>query len=637
MVGFWEYQEDGTKVRVTLRGRFLGWEEDEVTPIMELPTLSETWVPAAYDPDAYKPLSPSLTVEMTTRTSTLLTITKAVNLPPRSAIDEYDIYRAQDTGEFTFQASVPRTQTTWADPEVLPTNTPEIIWRSYVVARNVDGITGYHSNNASAQWEGVIVQQPFPPYSAGAIDIQGDRATITWDYAEDDSVDKQGLFKGTELLVDNIPANDNSYVWTGLTSDTVYNNLNVRRHNNSGIGFLPGWSVASNSFAFVTGHGPLTALYEGHVRGKIVFGWSTDNADSFSENQLNTLLPKPAGAPSSYSDYLGVKRVYNKTADASGITWADTRNRMVWLSTKPGDLGATGSGTAAQWLNLASGARDSNIINYFNSIVARDKLTLVSFHHEPIGDITLTEQASDFISAFKHIIQLVDGEYPGHKILWAPNFEENRLRNLRSNTSNVVDWSLWCPEDMMPGRSDYAWDLITFDMYQYGNANISSSPKQGVQFSHRWWRIDELFAGTWRPNGTSEMPWMDFTPGVDLVYGLGECAARAELFYNWETNPTGTAKTSDMTGAKYARDMLDYIFTNLDKFGIVCWWNTLGTDYDNRLYPDGNIWNNENPGHPDLTVQTGDTELTMNIYREKLSSGVTIKLDPATGMPVGWA
>ncbi len=635
MTGFWEIQEDGTRRRVNLRGRFVGWDEDGTTPIMEEIDLSDTWIPSVYDPSQFLPLSVSIQVQMTTRQSSLLSITRPPNLPPRSKIMYYHIYRSQDGGAFSFRETIPRSQDVWADPDVLPFNTPEIVWRYYVIAENADGLVGPSSNVAAAQWEGVVVQQPVPPFNVAVSDVTGNSAKFTWDFAPDASVQKQGLFKGTELLVDNIPANAREYVWNGLQPDTLYNNLNIRRWNTSALGFIPGWSTASNSVLFTTGHGPLLPQFKGHVRGKLLMGWSTSHTDVSAESQLNTQAPLPAGSPASYSDLLGVRRLYVK--DSGVIDRADANGRVLWISAKPGDFAASGSSISSQWLNIASGARDANIVSYFDDLVARDKLTIFTFHHEPIGDVTATEQASDFIAAFQRIIEVVDAEFLNHKILFAPNYEENRLRNVRANTpGNVVDWSLWCPEHMLPGRSAHSWDFMSFDMYQYGPANMATNVRQGVQFSHRWWRIDELFTGAFTPNGSSPMPWMDFTPAVDLVYGIGECAARPGSFY-WYQNGGGTA-TSDMTGAKYARDMLDYIFSNVDKFAFISWFNSIGADTtynDERLYPNAPaVWGGDNAAH-NMITQTGDTELTLNIYREKLASGLCNKLG-VNGFPLGY-
>lgn len=356
-------------------------------------------------------------------------------------------------------------------------------------------------------------------------------------------------------------------------------------------------------------------LFLGHVPGRVYLGWSTDQGDEAMTTQIDTLTPN-AG---SYSPLLGVRRFYNKVQ--SIINYADAQRRVVWVSVKGDELGTTAN--PAGWASVASGARDANIVNWLTSLVARDKLTIFSFHHEPIGDQTATSDGAVFAAANRRIRQVLDAEFAPHKMLFVPNYEENRLRNLNKN--GPIDHSLWLPDDW-----NEIWDFVSWDFYQYG-ANTSTNPRAGVEMSHRWWRIDELFTGDFLPSTSSPMPWMNYTPGVDVVFGIGETSARPGAFYNWENGTGATSERSNMTGAKWARDQWDYIFdpANINKFAFVSTYNSIGADpiyNEERLYPAATS------SHSGFITQTGDTERTIDIYREKVLSGKLVKLG-ADGLP----
>lgn len=455
---------------------------------------------------------------------------------------------------------------------------------------------------------------PSAPLTLTVSNVQNTSVRLTWTQTADATVTKHGIYQGNTLLVDNISPAVLQYDWGGLLPNTLYSNINVRRFNSSG------WSTGSPSVSFTTASSSgLSPLFTGHVPGKVYLGWSTSETDSVAENQLNTQTPLPAGSVN-YTNLLGVRRIYNK--NATDISRADTNGRIVWISLKASEIG--GSGTAATaWAQIANGSLDTQIVNYFASLVARNKVTFFTYHHEPVGDGNQTNDPLNFIAANQRIMLLVDTNYPGHRIIFCQNYIEHHLRS-----PGGVDFADWFPEHMCPGRGGTRpWDLITWDMYQYGG-NTSATANAGVQFSHRWWRVDGLFAGTFRPTGTSVMPWMTYTPGEDITFGLGECAARPEWFYNWE-NGLGGDETN-MTGAKYARDKFDYIFSNREKFAIVSWFNSIGVA-DERLYPNAATWGGDTQPL-NLVQQTGDTEYTINVYREKLNSGFTVKL-ASNGLP----
>lgn len=613
----YEVQDDGSLVELNLRGRFLG----NVGGIDQFEDISLLSVGDPLNTADYLPLPPSVSVVLSSRTVAVVTITPPTNPPPRSAILEYRVYRSTNsTTSYSLVQTVPAGPApSWTNTG-LPTATPENTFRYYVTAVNTDG-EGQPSNVATVQWAGTPLQQPTAPTGLGASGLQATQVNLSWTETADATVTKHGIFSGTTLLVDNIPAAATSYTWTGLTPQTAYS-INVRRYNGYSGGTPAGWSPASNTATFTTPSTALGPLFLGHVRGRIYLGWSTNHDETAAQTQLNTQTPLLSGTNPNYSDLLGVRRLYNKVS--STITHTDNNNRVLWISAKGDELGAATGLTG--WQQIGSGSRDANIVSYFNSLVARNKLTIFTFHHEPIGDFP--SNGADHVAAHLRIMQVVDANFPGHRIIFCPNYEENRLRNTNGGT---INWATWLPESMLPGKGGpRPWDFISFDMYQY-NANTSTSATAGVQFSHRWWRIDQLFTGQFRPTGTSVMPYMTYTPGVDITFGLGECAMRPGAFWDFEN---GGPQPSNMTGAKYSRDMLDYIFANVDKFAFVSWFNSIGADLnynDERLYPGPNTWGGKTPAH-DHRVQTGDTELTLNIYREKLRSGLPIKL-ASNGLP----
>lgn len=369
---------------------------------------------------------------------------------------------------------------------------------------------------------------------------------------------------------------------------------------------------------------PGTGLLLGHKPGRFYFGWSTSHSDSAADAQLNTLAP---GANASDSNLLGVRRLYSK--DQTVIDYIDARNRVLWISAKVADLGAS------SWANIASGASpNSGIDNYFSSLVNRDKLTIFTFHHEPIGDDP--NNGATFCAAFLRIMKRVDTVYPGHKIVFCPNYEENRL--LRNLNGGAYSWATWCPPGMMPGLGgERPWDFISFDIYQYG-ADTTTTPTKthAVQFSNRWPTVEAFFSGDFVPNGTTpaSVAHLRYTIGKDLVLGIGEGSARPGSFYYWQTGTGTAAQRSNMTGAKYARDYLNWVFNNPTHFYAVSWFNSIGADIlynDERLYPNAATWGGKTQT-VNLTQQTGDTELSINVYREKLRSPYPLKL-AANGLP----
>lgn len=642
---FWEKTTEGLRL-LSLRGRLVG----RVGGFDIYEDVSLEGTPIAFEPSDFLPLAPTITVNQVSRTQSDVTITPPTNPFPRSPLQRYILFLDYENQGYTtvdtlqlgdpganFSGPFTRSITT-------PTNTPiEAVLKFKAAFSNADG-QGAPSNTVQVQWAAApVLQQPSQFTSLAAASITSNSVSLSWvGGTSDTSITKCGIFVNGVLTVDNIGPNIRNYVWSGLNPSTVYANVTVRRYNGWAGGSPAGWSNASNPITFTTSaaNAPAGPLFLGHVPGKLILGWSTSHTEGAgagtAETQLNTQTPfnSAKGAPSgpNYGSLLGVRRLYSKVS--SDITYADGQNRMLWISAKGDEFGV--SLGVAGWGQVASGAADSGIVSYFNSLVARNKLTVFTFHHEPVGDANNpVTDGTTYCNAMKRIKQVVNANYPGHRILFCPNYEENRLRNLKVNNISI-DWSKWLPEAMLPGIGDptFNFDFISWDMYQYG-ANTSTNVRAGVQFSHRWWRIDELFTGAFTPAGTVAMPYMDFTPGVDLVYGLGECAHRAGAFFNFEANNGGTA--SNMTGAKYTRDMMDYVRSNIDKFWVISWFNSIGADIvynDERLYPGNLTWGGDVPNH-DFTQQTGDTEYAINAYRELLNSGLTTKL-AAGGLPVGY-
>lgn len=562
---------------------------------------------------------------MASRTEADIIITPPAEGFPRATVTSWDIYRGLNGAEAVLIANIDDSVLTYADTG-LPTNTPEHTFTYTVFAVSAEGRRG--SNVVSVQWAGSILNQPTAPTSLASANIQDTSFRLQWSETADATVTKHGIFQGTTLVVNDIPANATSYTWSGRTPSTTYASLTVRRYNGWAGGTVPGWSTASNAVTVTTTATASGPLFTGHVPGQIYLGWSTLVSDSTAETQLNSQAPVPASPPASYSNLIGCRRLYTK--NSSIISATDAAQRMLWISAKGDELGTTTS--VSGWSAIASGSQDAAIVSYFTSLVARNKMTFFTFHHEPIGDTSdPVSQGTIYCNAFLRIMQVVDSNFPGHRIVFLPCNEEYRVEGNRVN-SIYVDWARWMPESMCPGKGGpRPWDLIGFDMYQLGQ-NTSTNPLSGVQFSHRWWRVEGLFAGTYTPTGSSALPWMDYTPGQDITFAIGEASARPGAFYNFE-NSLGSDR-SNMTGAKYARDMMDFIFNNIDEFACMCWFNSIGSDLvynDERLYPGTNTWN-KTPGHPSFVTQTGDTEIILNVYREKLASGLTVKL-ASNGLP----
>jgi hypothetical protein len=641
MTGWFEITPGGGRQPLNLKGRYVG-RDGSGSPIYEDATVSG--VPDTFDANDYLPIAPTIAVTQTARTSADITITPSpLNPPPRGPLLTYRVFRSDNGGTFSLVAEI----TADNDAPVvytnssLPTATPEITFQWKVVPTNGDGI-GPSSNTVTAQWSGTApTQQPTAPTALTVSNIGQTGAHLTWAETTDATVTKHGLFLGataTTPLVDNISASAKAYDLANIDPGTTYTNLVVRRYNGVASSAPSGWSPASNPVTFKTLTNAGGPLFLGHQRGKVAIGWSTLASFTTAENQLDTQTPfnATAGAPSgvSYSSQMGVYRQFGY--DSGNFADADSKNRIVWVSAKPADWGA-GNSDETGWTAVAGGTHDAAIISWFTPIINRNKLTIFTFNHEPIGNSVGDPNAAGdaHCAAWRHIIQLVDNHtgWSNHRVIWAPLYEENRLRNIKKNNIGI-DWSRWLPEDLLPGRSSVAWDFIGFDFYQdtiMGSASLWSS---------RWTRIHDMFTGKFRTTYTTAMPYMTFTPGVDIVFGIGEASARPGLFYEFQnptfTEPTGSHlhRESDITGAKYFRDMKNHIFSNLDQFFAWCTFNSIGADNvfnDERLWPGTNTWNKA-PGHPDFTQQTGDTEYTINIYREMLNSGKTVKLGP-DGLP----
>lgn len=475
---------------------------------------------------------------------------------------------------------------------------------------------------------------PSAPTTLSTTNLQDTSVRLLWSEVADASVTKHGLYQGSTLLVDNISASALQYDWTGLLPSTQYSNINIRRFNSTG------WSAASPTVTFTTAASGASPLLLGHVPGKLYFGWSTSHTEGTTsgtaEFQLNNQTPFTTAAPSgqNYSGLLGVRRLYNKSS--TDINYIDSQNRVLWLSAKGDELGASTGVTG--WGQIASGSRDANIISYFNSLVSRNKLTIWTFHHEPIGDISAPTDATTYNNACLRIMQVVDSNYPGHRIVFCPNYEENRLlRNLQAGGGSVR-WDLWCPASMLPGLGGTRpFDFISFDIYQYG-ADTNSTPlsTHSAYFANRWQTVEAFFEGNYVPTGTtaSSIAHLNYTVGTDFVLGIGEGTGRPGAFYYWETGTGTNAQQSNLTGAKYARNYLDYVFNNPEHFYAVSWFNSIGADIlynDERLYPNAATWGGKTQT-VNLTQQTGDTEYSINVYREKLLSGLTVKL-ASNGLP----
>jgi hypothetical protein len=192
------------------------------------------------------------------------------------------------------------------------------------------------------------------------------------------------------------------------------------------------------------------------------------------------------------------------------------------------------------------------------------------------------------------------------------------------------------PDDLMN-----LWDLVTFDMYQFGAGSFTgatASHATTTLISTRMNKLIDFFQDGTNTSGPT-VSWMNYTVGQDLVFGMGEHASRPQQFNNWDLGSQAAAQAqanwsglsgqgqqfTRLTAAKWARDAHDWFFNNPTVMPFLSWFNSSTGVSDERLNPNA-LGNVTNGPHPDFTVQTGDTETVMDVYREGLNGGISCKL-----------
>jgi RTX calcium-binding nonapeptide repeat (4 copies)/Glycosyl hydrolase family 26 len=82
--------------------------------------------------------------------------------------------------------------------------------------------------------------------------------------------------------------------------------------------------------------------------------------------------------------------------------WTAGQGRIPYISWKP----KTSSGVAIPWATIASGAVDPAIAARADAIKAWGKPVYLTFHHEPENDTTVFGSPSDYIAAFRHVVDV---------------------------------------------------------------------------------------------------------------------------------------------------------------------------------------------------------------------------------------
>jgi len=226
----------------------VGWDADEA-PVYQDLTASSI---GEATPDL-RPLPPTLTGSLTSRTASAIAWTHNDNAgrPPvtgtvverRSSTDDgvsFGAWAAIDGSPFTVSSTT---------QSGLGTGTPELVFQYRAADVNADGQSDW-SNVLVLQWQSTPLAQPTAPtaFTRGA--TTSTSAAFTWSATTDATVTKQGLFRGSTLVVDNIDPAARSFTWNGLTPGAAQSNVNVRRYNGFSGGSPAGWSPSSNQLTW---------------------------------------------------------------------------------------------------------------------------------------------------------------------------------------------------------------------------------------------------------------------------------------------------------------------------------------------------------------------------------------------------
>lgn len=238
----YEKQSDGTLLLLTLKGEFQGFDLSS-NPIYGPLQISNIGDPSVIlVPDA--PSIVSASSSLTSRTASHVVWTA----PPDNggpAITNYHIYRSTDGASAVEISGSPVSAATFSINETgLPTSTaPEKLFAYTVRAQNADGL-GPPSNQLILQWNSGVAQTPVAPLTLVRHNLTTSQIDLSWTVVTDATVDKQGIFEGSTLIIDNIDPSALAYQWVNLVAGSRHTNVNIKRHNTFG------WSPASPTLTF---------------------------------------------------------------------------------------------------------------------------------------------------------------------------------------------------------------------------------------------------------------------------------------------------------------------------------------------------------------------------------------------------
>ena len=196
------------------------------------------------------PAAPTLSGTMPARNQSQVQWTATPDVPGTPAVTAWQVERRSSTNNGVSFGAWGATSGSPYGSNILSllesnldTGTPEIQWQYRVRGVNAAGV-GEWSNIVALQWVSTPLQQPTAPTSFARGIVGSTSVGLSWLATEDTTVTKFGIFRGSTLVVDNIPASARSYDWLNLTAGSTQTNINVRRWN------AAGWSPASNTLTF---------------------------------------------------------------------------------------------------------------------------------------------------------------------------------------------------------------------------------------------------------------------------------------------------------------------------------------------------------------------------------------------------
>jgi hypothetical protein len=242
---WWEKQIDGRLIELEL----IGEKVDDDSPLIKL------LVSKADQTTPQTPRAPDLAATQLSQSTAILTWAEV--LFPGPPITSWEVQRqdsADDGVSFSSWAPIsgsPFNSTVLTKTDTLTTGSPQIVFNYRARAINADG-PGEWSIIFGIQWQGTVLNPPNRPTGLIISEIQSTSVRLSWTEpagTATDEADQYGIYQGNTLLLGNINPSLLTYVWSGLTENTLYSNINVRRHNSAG------WSSGSNWVDFTTTQG----------------------------------------------------------------------------------------------------------------------------------------------------------------------------------------------------------------------------------------------------------------------------------------------------------------------------------------------------------------------------------------------